>query len=976
MAKLRMEDVPIEERRRLDKDLRAKGYGDDIKQSKRKKRDTSKIIKGSSSPGAEKSFSSDAAAGNASYSYSRKNIWKQPPAAKPKKKPAKKKSSKSVFAQINIFFILKFYGVVKLSTGSFSYKFMKKFYENYSEALRILKVQHEVIEAKAGAIDTLLNRLGSADEEQIQALLDLLDFYDDEFTNQFADKFYDDPEKNIIAWEKEVVSFYAGLYEIRPFRDEICILMKNVIKYVSTYAGDKGGDKTINARDVDVYFKTIFETLYIRIHWLFCYYAGVKLDIDDPDIKKYISSLLTTVKKSTKKKKTEPKPEKVSSENEKKEKPLSAAEMIIEEQVPDSLDDIEGINNCVEEDYKDEVSEQDSFFSEEDCEEDPLLTDAGKSYFINCYNTPSSIMERTTNLFDINHRCDKVLHISFIFKKFIEQFSFIFITNKIKYSNREIEYKMRDYYNQISRFENDMARYFELVESYHDTYSKEVSTKEKNYVSSAGRIDSIDKQRQNSGTLFRSNLLLYLRKINDLISAIIEEKNNERAAISEIDTVIKFDGKVEKDKIVNNHSICEAFIIIRAFNELFVKELNSPGSLSGTISLYDELPSMADSVKERLEMENAMKEKAEIEREERDRADGERDRKQREELDKVDSERAEKETEERERAELEKIEREKNRAKLDKLNLEKQERDNTRILQAERDRQEKLNAINELIEKEKKEKGNAQNNADEKAVLNSAVEVKNKNSINDASIKMKQEANSVNSINYSELWQKAVREKIVIQDRAVNEYIDIGSARFAEAALSQEGENGESLNPSAGKNSTYTAAFKPYLNYKYQDVVRRVMEFEIVLSDFIKEVLISRYEDRWQQVIARSNIEIKKMLDRENAQIMHRGIEYNILEMLNLGQKFSIMLNDALWGDFKVALGIDKTEKSEKTIFQKRSSQIVSLRNDVMHLKTVDSTSKEIGFGAISEISDWIKKYSFRKRKSENDRKNIENRIV
>ncbi len=967
----RMSEVSEDERRRLDKELRAKGYGDPVKQSQSRRRN-SPIIKSAPVPAGGGAPSKSAASGSTvakANTQSRRDLHKSSTALKSTKKRGRKKKKKSVVAQMNLLFSLKFLRVIKFMSGSFAPGFMEKFDEDYAEALRIIQIQLEIIEAKTQSLDSLMMRLGCKDEAVMQALIDLMLVYNNDFINSIVEKYYDNPEKNIISWEMEIVVLYSELYAVWPWRDQVCTMVKSMINYAAAYSDIKtAGNSIISAREVDNLFRIIFDMFYIRLHWLFCYCTGVKLDPDDPEVARYISSMLAAAKKQVKKKRKVAKPE-----NEKAEEPVKAKEKKesvpakeSEEDAPDSLDDIDGIADIAAADAADDEAASIEEPENDDLRDDGKghLVDAGEACYIRYYNAPSGIMEKETSLLDINHRCDRVLHVSYIFKKFIEQFSFIFITNKVKYSDSDMEYKMHSYYNEIAHFESDMDRYFSLAESYHETFDKEIGAKGRNYVSSAGRIDNIDRQRQNTGNNLRRGIAKFLVRVSEIVDVLVKESEKSEGALLNSGALIRFDSKVEKDKIVNNHSIAESFVIINAFTRLFINDINPPGPLSGTISLYEELPMMKDIVKERTDLAREREEKRELKRLEREKAELEKAEAESLERERKEAERQAGEDEKRERAERERYEKERVRIELERIEKEKEEREKARLLEIERERKrmEKLNAIRAASVQEG-DSGDEQPVA-KGAAENKAVAQKKEPAQQDATAGA-QQAQAPVTLNHAELWQKAVREKIVLHDRAVNEYIDLGNSALRDAAVARDRSGKTLLKPSDGRNSANISDFTPYINYQYHDVVRRVMEFEIMITDFIRDVLISKYGDRWQTLIARRNEEIKKKLESENELVSHRGVEYDILEMCNIGQKFNIILNDLLWGDFKAAFGYDKTDKSEKAIFQKRTTQVVNLRNDVMHLKTVDNIRMEIGLGAISEITDSIKKYTHVRRKGQ-----------
>lgn len=962
----RMRDEPFEDRQKVSKAI-DKSYGSELeiyqKKSRRKRPQvTSKKSSRSAHAPAVNSGTSSPVASVKIPHVRRKDDRKSfmiPGTSKKtvKRKRISRKKSKSSMSRLGILVKLKLLRVLKFRTDSFSRRFIEKLEGQYAEALRILQMQLEIIEEKMKSLEILMVRLGCRDNAIMQALIDLMQLYDSDMFEGIIEKYYDNPGKHISAWEKEFVPLYSDMYAVYFYRDEVCDLIREMVKYVSVYSEVNQGTKNISVKDVDVYFKTIFDVFFIKLHWLFCFYAGIKIQPDDPDLLRLIGTVIAGMQKPEKKRRIVKNPEDIQPEpvnnTRISEEQTSAIESTPEE-VPDNLDDIEGINPAVAKPVADKSSgAQESAVNNHAGVNIPdVYSDTGVSYFITCYNTPSALMEKSTGLDNINHRCDKVLLLSYIFKKYVEQFSFFFITNKIKYTSHEVEFIMHGYYNEITRLENDIKNYFMLVELYYNTVNKEAVLKNKNYVSSAGRIDSIERQRQNSGGILRNNVQKYLIRINGTLSRLINETGGGGKIILNSDSVIKFDGKIEKEKIVNNSTILQTMLIISAFNNYFINELDPSGSLGGVIALRNDLIPMNDPVFELAEKERIHK-KNESEREKMRLDEQKRIEDQQREKLRLDLERAEAEQREQERLQRETIEEKKAEAERLKIEEERNARERARLEKEEfeKSRQKETELFRQFHEKLGKEMLRDKSDTGE-AKASGYGDVRN------SGPRAKMESFPP-GINHEELWEKAVREKIVFPDRAVNEYIELGSSLSRETIIQGGVKNGV-LRPVDGRNSAYAERFKPYINYRYNDVVRRVMEFEINLTDFIRSVLMSKYGERWQSIIARSNEKIRTKLERENELIRHRGIEYDILEVCSIGQKFNnIIMNDLLWADFKTALGIDKTDRSAKTVFQKRATQIISLRNDMMHLKTVDNIKMEIGLGAVSELTDYMKKYSF-----------------
>ena len=485
-----------------------------------------------------------------------------------KYKPAPQKQSQNVrtgnipeitkysnfMSDFRIRFKLWYLGVTQFNGIYFNYKFFNRIKTSYATSLMSIQIIFiEIFKRNPAVSLKITDQLDRYSLIYYETMQMISNIYDIPLFDRLLDDYvnYTGIPVKTISLKEYVLILYRKLYVLYPYQVTILNGFDKAAELLSKT------DKSIKSSSIrktrnDLF--NIFDKLYPRLHWLFCYYTGKMYAENDPVIEK-ILDIKDTEKPGRRKfiKKTD-------------------------EEIKQSEEDTD--------------AKTDPLNSDKDL---PENIKSGLQIMSDLDMHKLRIQYDKDGLFAAFNDNDKILTTYLLFKEFDSEYSFVLTTSKIQFNTEFGQNRKNDFRANMNMLFDEMRKCNEGFKSYVETVSLYEKSREQKpvgnsqYIEYTKRLESLSKKKNTIGREARLTVQSFMDRILTEFKILIEDMNSKIPQyITNPQDVLEFMEEIEGVKKISGMKLFEVLNTIFNFCSAFSYRLSFDGDLAGGTEFTEE----------------------------------------------------------------------------------------------------------------------------------------------------------------------------------------------------------------------------------------------------------------------------------------------------------------------------------------------------------------------------------------------------
>ncbi len=466
------------------------------------------------------------------------------------------------FHRMKIKLYLKFMGVIQFNGLYFDIKFLRKINTTYKPALmEIQMIFFDIFKSDPSTgrkVVETMNTLRPLYYEIIEMTGKIYDQVDLREIYDHYSSFPDVPQR-ISELKKPLMDLYKKLHVLKIYENTVLNSFEKALSYRISIDNTKKSTYSTEWKKLKNDLHDLFQKLYPRLLWLFCFYEGRIFESDDPVIESILSI----------------KPE---------DKPGSKVFLKKKSDSEKSESEQDAIDN--------EKSQE-----ENDDDSNSNIDDAVKRgldiLFKLDYRKLKQEYDASEEYRNISIK-DKILLANLIFIEFDKEYSSILTTNKIKYKKdydlkglKDYKGLMQDFYDQIRKCQGAFKNYMEITMDYIKA-SEDKPVSNAQYLQYSKRITEIQSKRTHTAQNTRSFIRSFMEKLSIDLKELYDDIKNQRRFVDNPDDILEFSAEIEGNNKLNGKTISEAIFMVYCYCGAYAYRLGFNGDLSGNLEFKDE----------------------------------------------------------------------------------------------------------------------------------------------------------------------------------------------------------------------------------------------------------------------------------------------------------------------------------------------------------------------------------------------------
>ncbi|MFW5808709.1 MAG: hypothetical protein ACOC2H_02070 [Spirochaetota bacterium] len=188
--------------------------------------------------------------------------------------------------------------------------------------------------------------------------------------------------------------------------------------------------------------------------------------------------------------------------------------------------------------------------------------------------------------FTADWRSNPMIKAYLVFQEFDEEYSIIFTTNKIKIAvphdrRNEIDYriKLSEFYNRIRHIDEEFKSYFNQLELY-DEVQNDKPVSQSQYLSHTKRITEMEKSISSAESSLRARMRQFFLSVIDALEVLARDMEKKQKIVLNPQELIEFDYELEGNKKLKGKKIYQAILQVVDYASAFVHRLSHNNDLS------------------------------------------------------------------------------------------------------------------------------------------------------------------------------------------------------------------------------------------------------------------------------------------------------------------------------------------------------------------------------------------------------------
>ncbi len=469
------------------------------------------------------------------------------------------------FDRLIIKFRLFILGITDFNAYFFKNSFLETFNSEYKASIiEIQMLYMDIFKRNTSYAQAIINQL----DKQRVLFFELIEFSADLYNRQtissIIDQYiaYKEGSFKVGDYRNQFMELFRKLYILYSYQEMIYLSYEKAIITLQELEKGKASDYSSRKKKIKNNIYIIYEKLFPRLYWLFCYYYDQIIPLESiSDIDEIFG--ITLENKPGNRTASSPAPSFLSPDL-----AIKTKDEIKKEQEEEKEKGLEELKKKSEKPLPDEIKRGLLLMNNVD------LNPLAKKFI------RDEILRRS-------YQYDNVLKAYLYFHDYDEQYSFLLNTNKIEYNivfteKGKVDYKQKftDYFNQIRKCEDSFKEYFSSIELYDKMNSeKPLSANSEVMFKFSKRLSELEKDRSNKGKNARGVLRNLLINISENYQIIINDMNQQQKIVIKPQAVIEIDYAIEGNKILKGKKVYEAIGIANDFISAFVYRLSTAGDL-------------------------------------------------------------------------------------------------------------------------------------------------------------------------------------------------------------------------------------------------------------------------------------------------------------------------------------------------------------------------------------------------------------
>ena len=460
------------------------------------------------------------------------------------------------FNKLKIRLRLKFLGVARLSGYYFNPKFLYRFNKIYKLSLMEIQILYiEIFRKNTALSKKIISRLDKAKPLYYELLYMMGNVFENSIMDKISDNYNEHPDipTKVSELKEPLMEIYKKLYLIYRFENTISSAFNSSINLFAKVDADKTISPSSERKKMKNNIFITFHKLYPRLHLLFCFYIGEKIELGDPRIEEELNITI-------------------------KDKPgMRAANQEIEEPALEMTEE--------KDEEKKEKEEEDNFKTK--------AIKNGLEMMSSLDIDKLRIEFDKSKLFENISNKDKVLLTYILFNEFDKEYSLILTTNKIKYNidfsdraNSDFGSRLGDLYTNMRKSSDILKEYAEELSNY-EKARKERPQGSSQYIEYTKRLESIEKKKNSIGKNALLSVKSFMGKVCSELATLIEDMKEAQKYILNPQESFEFEEHIEGEKKLNGKKIYQGIYIVFCFASAFESRLGPEGDLSGKLEYIE-----------------------------------------------------------------------------------------------------------------------------------------------------------------------------------------------------------------------------------------------------------------------------------------------------------------------------------------------------------------------------------------------------
>ncbi len=459
------------------------------------------------------------------------------------------------FNRFRLRLMLKFKRITQFNGYYFNKYFIKKFYS--SHRLSMIEIQLlflDIFKQDLVAGKRTMERLDAMKPLYFELIELTAQIYDDKKTDEIFQNYLNFPNtlQKVSALKEPILDLYKKLHVLKMYENTIYNAYEKALEIQTIILGKNALPLSSNKKKLRKNLYDLFFKLYPKLHLLFCFYIGRKMNELDPEIDSILNIEQTDLPGNRITKKVE-NTDTAQTEEEK--------EIKIEEK----------------------TDEQKSI---EKNETDEIKQGLREMYKLNLLKIRYDYDK--AGEYKILEDNDKALITFLLFDEFEREYSFILTTNKIQFNVTFGTDGRSNFSDRLSRIYDEIRKPLEYIKTYvqcAEEYEKtliEHHGGNQQYIEYMKRADSLKKKKIETSRIARMSVKAFMDRIASELKILIDDMNSEQLYIINPQDELKFDSHIEGHKKIHNKKIYEAFFIVYSYARALSYRLGPAGDLAGS----------------------------------------------------------------------------------------------------------------------------------------------------------------------------------------------------------------------------------------------------------------------------------------------------------------------------------------------------------------------------------------------------------
>lgn len=487
------------------------------------------------------------------------------------------------FHLIRIRLNLFFRGVTDGSGLNIKAKFIKKFNTEYKTAIMQLQIVYIELFKNPGyeKAQKIIDRLDSANPLYFELIEMGADIYDRKLTAQIIDEYiaFDQQFFKTASMAEAIEEYFKRLYILYNYQTSMMTAYEKAFAVYSKYIhGDLDVAELRRKTRNSVYI--VFNKLYPRLYWLFCFLQKRIISNFDFAVLDDLLAVTPDMKPGTRGPNS---PSRLNAE---------FAVKTREERQREEEQQMEEAREEIKKKAAPKISEE---------------TKRGLELMSHIPYDKYAEKYLKNMKWKVSYEGNPLVKAYLVFQEFDEEYSNIFTTNKIKIAvphdrRNEVDYKIKlsELYNDIRHIDDEFRDYFNSLELFRDVQNDKPMNQTQ-YLHYSKRLTELEKSLTKKESILRGAMKNFFGTVIDVLEVLSKDMEDKQKIVLNPQEPIEFDYELEGKKKLKGKKIYQAILEVIDYSSAFIHRLSHKQDLSSEASTASRLA--ADEVEIDSELE-------------------------------------------------------------------------------------------------------------------------------------------------------------------------------------------------------------------------------------------------------------------------------------------------------------------------------------------------------------------------------------